>query len=46
MTNREHKILATEIRIHKLKTNGRNADSPGVINKLQRKLRNLKKGEV
>ena len=43
MTDREYKILAMENRLHKLKTNGRNADSPGVVKKLQRKLRRLKK---
>ena len=29
-----NKLLALEIRLHKLKNNGRNGDSPGVIRKL------------
>jgi hypothetical protein len=38
----EEKLLALENRLHKLKTNGKNSDSPGVIKKLQRKIRNIK----
>ena len=35
------KKLALEIRLHKLKNNGRNDDSPGVIRKIERKLRHI-----
>jgi hypothetical protein len=38
----EEKLLALENRLHKLKNNGKNSDSPGVIKKLQRKIRNIK----
>ena len=38
----DKKRLAMEIRLHKLKNNGRNDDSPGVIRKIERKLRNMK----
>ena len=36
------KLLALEIRLHKLKSNGRNGDSPGVIRKLEREIRKIK----
>ena len=36
------KKLAMEIRLHKLRSNGKNVDSPGVIRKIERKLRNMK----
>ena len=36
------KRLALEIRLHMLENNGRNDDSPGVIRKIKRKLRNIK----
>ena len=36
------KLLAMEIRLHKLKTNGKNDDSPGVVKKLERKIRKIK----
>lgn len=42
MTDKEYKILAMENRLHKLKNNGRNADSPGVVKKLQRKIKKMK----
>jgi len=35
------KKIALEIRLHKLKTNGRNDESPGVIRKIERELRNI-----
>ena len=38
----EEKLLALENRLHKLKTNGKNSDSPGVVRKLERKIRKLK----
>ena len=42
-----NKLLALEIRLHKLKNNGRNGDSPGVIRKIEREIRQIKnKGEV
>jgi hypothetical protein len=36
------KLLAMENRLHKLKNNGKNSDSPGVVRKLERKIRKLK----
>ena len=39
---KEQKILAMENRLHKLKTNGKNEDSPGVAKKLERKIMKLK----
>jgi hypothetical protein len=43
----ENKLLALEIRLHKLKNNGRNSDSPGVIRKIEREIRQIKvHGEV
>lgn len=42
-----NKLLALEIRLHKLKNNGRNDDSPGVIGKIEREIRQIKAhGEV
>ena len=38
----EKKKLALEIRLHKLKTNGRNNESPGVMRKIERELRYMK----
>ena len=38
----EEKLLALENRLHKLKNNGKNSDSPGVVRKLERKIRKLK----
>lgn len=38
----KNRLLALEIRLHKLKNNGRNEDSPGVINKIEREIRNIK----
>ena len=36
------KLLAAEIRLHKLKNNGRNNDSHGVIRKIEREIRHMK----
>ena len=41
MENKD-KLLALENRVHKLKNNGKNSDSPGVVKKLERKIRRLK----
>ena len=42
-----NKLLALEIRLHNLKSNGRNSDSPGVIRKIEREIRQIKAhGEV
>ena len=40
MTN-EEKLFALKTRLHNLQNNNRNEDSPGVIKKLERKIRNL-----
>ena len=37
-----NKLLAAEVRLHKLKGNGKNMDSPGVVKKLERQIRNMK----
>lgn len=42
--NNKEKLLILEHRLHKLKTNGKNEDSPGVINKIERQIRRLKQG--
>lgn len=39
------KLLAMKIRLHKLKNNGRNDDSPGVVRKLERQIRQIEKME-
>ena len=39
------KLLAMKIRLHKLKNNGRNDDSPGVVRKLERQIRRIEKME-
>ena len=38
----KNKLLAAEIRLHKLKNNGKNSDSPGVIRKIEREIRHMK----
>lgn len=40
MTN-EGRLLALKIRLHNLQNNNKNEDSPGVIKKLKRQIRNL-----
>ena len=40
MTN-EQKLFALKVRLHNLKNNNKNEDSPGVVHKLERKVRNL-----
>lgn len=47
MLGRENRLLRAEVRLHYLKNNGKNVDSPGVVRKLERKIRRLKaeKGE-
>lgn len=42
MTNTD-KLLQLEVRLRKLKSNEKNVDSPGVILKLERQIRNLKR---
>lgn len=36
------KLIALENRLHKLKTNGKNDDSPGIVKKLERKIAKIK----
>jgi len=38
----KNKLLAAEIRLHKLKNNGKNSDSPGVVRKIEREIRHMK----
>lgn len=40
MTNSD-KIIALKVRLHKLESNGKNVDSPGIVNKLRRQIRKL-----
>lgn len=42
MKKDKSKLLAMENRLHKLKTNGKNDDSPGVIRKIERQIRRIK----
>ena len=37
----EGRLFALKVRLHNLENNNRNEDSPGVIKKLKRKIRNL-----
>lgn len=36
------RLLMLERRLHKLKANGKNEESPGVIKKIEREIRNIK----
>ena len=38
----KNRLLAAEIRLHKLKNNGKNSDSPGVVRKIEREIRHMK----
>ena len=40
MTNND-KITALKVRLHKLENNGKNVGSPGVVNKLRRRIKKL-----
>jgi hypothetical protein len=42
VTVNKNKLTAMEIRLHKLRNNGKNDDSPGVIRKTERKIRHMK----
>lgn len=39
MKNRINEVERMKIRLHKLESNGKNVDSPGVVNKLRRQIR-------
>jgi hypothetical protein len=43
-----NKLTGLEVRLHRLKNNGRNMDSPGVVRKIERQIRHMKRemGEV
>ena len=43
MTKNEKNLIKWKVRLHKLENNGRNDDSPGIINKLRRKIRRAEK---
>lgn len=47
MLGKEARLKRAEVRLHYLKRNGKNIDSPGVVNKLERKVKRFKaeKGE-
>ena len=36
------RLIALENRLHKLKSNGKNDDSPGVVKKIERKITKIK----
>lgn len=38
MTNKD-KLFMIKVRLHQLKNNGKNLDSPGAVNKLERRVR-------
>lgn len=38
----KNRLLTAKIRLHKLKSNGKNSDSPGVIRKIEREIRHMK----
>lgn len=40
---KEDKILLLKVRLHKLESDPKNEDSPGVITKVKRQIRNLEK---
>lgn len=40
MQGKETRLANMKIRLHNLKNNGKNTDSPGVIHKLERQIRN------
>ncbi len=44
MKNKDN-LVALENRLHKLKTNGKNEDSPGVVKKLERKILKIKQNK-
>lgn len=41
----QNNLVALENRLHKLKTNGKNEDSPGVVKKLERKILKIKQNK-
>ena len=41
MQGKEIKLASAKIRLHNLKSNGKNVDSPGVVHKLERQIRNM-----
>ena len=47
MQNKDSRLAGAEIRLHNLKSNGKNVDSPGVVHKLERQIKKMKaeKGE-
>ena len=45
MLGRKAKIGMMKVRLHNMQNNGRNDNSPGVIKKLTRQLRNMAKFE-
>lgn len=42
MLGKDKQLLRAEVRLHYLKNNGKNVDSPGIVRKLERKIRRLK----
>ena len=45
MNKRESNLIKWKVRLHKLENNGRNVDSPGIVNKLRRKIRKAEENE-
>lgn len=42
MLGKDKRLIRAEVRLHYLKNNGKNVDSPGVVRKLERKIRRLR----
>lgn len=43
MLGKNIRLIRAEVRLHNLNNNGKNVDSPGVVRKLERKIRRLNK---
>ena len=41
---KEQKKQILEVRLHRVKARGKDADCPGVVRKLERQIRNLERG--
>ena len=41
---RTHDVSELKFRLHKLRNNGKNLDSPGVVKKLERQIRRMEGG--
>lgn len=46
MTKDEKNLIKWKTRLHKLESNGKNNDSPGIVKKLRRKIMRLEQDQV